>query len=275
MVVLLSLAAALAYGVSDFVGGVAARRTSAWPVAFVSTAAALAGAVVLAVAVDASPTRVDLGWGALAGIGTGAGGAFLYRGLAAGRMGVVAPISAVGAALVPVTVGVVAGERPDALVWLGLVAAVPGIWFVSREPGESGDVAAGIVDGVLAGLGFGLLFAAMGQVPESAGFWPLAAAQAVGAVCVALTASVLGGRWVPHHPSQAWGAVAGVLATAAVVAFLLATQTGLLTVASVVTSLYPAVTIVLAAAVLREHIHRAQAWGLALCGLAVALVAAG
>ncbi len=275
MVVLFSLAAALSYGLSDFVGGLASRRTTAWPVAFLGTLSALAGALVLALVVEGAPTSSDLWWGALAGIGSGAGGAFLYRGLAAGRMGVVAPISAVGAALVPVTVGVVTGERPDLLVWLGIAAAVPGIWFVSREPGASGDVAAGIVDGVLAGLGFGLLFAAMGQVPESAGFWPLTVAQGMAAVAVVVTATLLGGRWVPDHPSQAWGLAAGVLATAAVVAFMLATQTGLLTVASVVTSLYPAITIVLAAAVLREHIHRAQAVGLALCGVAVVLVAAG
>ena len=94
-------------------------------------------------------------------------------------------------------------------------------------------------------------------------------------VCVALTAAALGGRWVPHERSQAWGVVAGLLATAAVVAFLLATQTGLLTVASVVTSLYPAITIALAALVLRERIHASQGVGLLLCGVAVGLVAAG
>lgn len=275
MAVLLSLAAALAYGLSDFVGGLASRRTSAWSVAFVGAAAAFVGAVVLAAVVDASPTRSDLVWGALAGIGTGAGGAFLYRGLATGRMGVVAPISAVGAALLPVCVGVATGERPALLVWLGILAAVPGIWLVSREPGGSGDLAAGILDGVLAGLGFGLLFAAMGQVPEQAGFAPLAVAQAVGAVSVAVTATLLGGRWVPSERSDAWGVLAGLLASAAVVAFLLATQTGLLTVASVVTSLYPAVTIALAAAVLRERIHASQGVGLLMCGLAVGLVAAG
>ena len=98
MAVLLSLAAALAYGLSDFVGGLASRRTSAWPVAFVGAVAAFAGAVVLALVTHGSPSSADLWWGALAGIGSGAGGAFLYRGLAAGRMGVVAPISAVGAA---------------------------------------------------------------------------------------------------------------------------------------------------------------------------------
>lgn len=274
MAVLLALAASLAYGLSDFVGGLASRRTSAWPVAFVGALAALVGAVVLTLVTGGSPTRADLWWGALAGVGSGAGGAFLYRGLAAGRMGVVAPISAVGAALLPVCVGVATGERPELLVWLGIAAAVPGIWLVSREPGSSGELAAGIVDGVLAGLGFGLLFAAMGQVPEAAGFGPLALAQAVGVVGVAATASVLRGRWIPWHPSQAWGAAAGLLATAAAASFLLATQTGLLTIASVVTSLYPAVTIALAAALLRERIHGAQGLGLALCGLAVGLVAA-
>ena len=275
MVVVLSLVAALAYGLSDFVGGLVSRRTSAWAVAFTGNAAAFAGAVVLALVVDGAPSRSDLLWGALAGVGTGAGGAFLYRGLAAGRMGVVAPISAVGAALVPVCVGVATGERPAVLVWLGIAAAVPGIWLVSREPGSSGDRAAGILDGVLAGLGFGLLFAAMGQVPEDAGYAPLALAQAVAMVCVALTASALAGRWWPYERSQAWGVAAGILATVAVVAFLLATQTGLLTVASVVTSLYPAITIALAALVLRERIHASQGVGLLLCGLAVGLVAAG
>lgn len=274
MAVLLSLAAAVAYGLSDFVGGLAARRTSAWPVAFVGTTVAFAGALGLALLTHGSPTRTDLWWGALAGVGSGVGGAFLYRGLAAGRMGVVAPISAVGAALLPVGVGIATGERPELFVWAGIVAAVPGIWLVSREPGGSGDLAAGILDGVLAGVGFGLLFAAMGQVPEAAGFAPLAVAQGVGAVAVAVTAAGLGQRWIPDHPSQAWGAVTGVLSTAAAAAFLLATQTGLLTIASVVTSLYPAVTIALAALVLHERVHAPQALGLALCGLAVGLVAA-
>jgi drug/metabolite transporter (DMT)-like permease len=274
MAVVLALLASVAYGLSDFVGGLASRRTSAWPVAFVGALAALVGAVALTAMTEGSPSSADLWWGALAGIGTGAGGAFLYRGLAAGRMGVVAPISAVGAALLPVGVGVATGERPDLMVWLGIVAAVPGIWLVSREPGTAGEVAAGIVDGVLAGLGFGLLFAAMGQVPEDAGFAPLALAQAVGVVCVALTASVLRGRWVPWHPSQLWGAAAGLLATAAAALFLVATQSGLLTVASVLTSLYPAVTIALAALVLRERIHGTQGLGLVLCGVAVGLVAA-
>lgn len=272
---LLSLAAALAYGLSDFVGGLASRRTSAWPVAVVGAFGSFVGALLLALVTDGSPAPDDLLWGALAGVGSGTGGAFLYRGFAAGRMGVVAPVSAVGAAMVPVVVGVASGERPSTLVWLGIAAGLPGIWLVSREPGGLAGHAEGAVDGVLAGLGFGLLFAATAQVSEEAGLWPLVVTQAVAVVAVVLTAALLRSAWRPDDPSQAWGLLAGALATLGVLAFLLATRTGLLTVAAVLTSFYPAVTILLAATVLREAVHRVQVVGLALCAVTVVAVAAG
>ena len=274
MTVLLSLLAATAYGLSDFVGGLVSRRTSAWPVAVVSQVGAVAGALVVALLTPGTPTHPDLWWGALAGVGSGTGGAFLYRGFASGRMGVVAPVSAVGAALLPVAVALATGERPDLLVWLGVLVAVPAIWLVSREH-VAGSASAGLGDGVLAGLGFGLLFVAMGQVPDGAGAWPIVVAQVTAVAAIALTATALGQRWVPTVRAEAWGLVAGVLATLAVLAFLLATHHGLLTIAAVLTSLYPAVTVLLAATVLREHVHRVQAVGLFLSGVAVALVAAG
>lgn len=275
MGVLLSLAAALAYGLSDFIGGLASRRTSAWPVALLASVGGLLGALVLALSLPGTPAGADFGWGALAGLGSGFGSAFLYRGLAGGRMGVVAPVSAVGAAVLPVAVGVLTGERPELLVWLGIAPALPGIWLVSREPVAGAGMAAGLLDGVLAGLGFGVLFAAMGQIPDGAGYWPLASAQFVSVLAIALTAMLLGAPWVPRSHSDLWGLVAGVLASAAVLAFLLATQSGLLAVAAVVTSLYPAFTILLAALVLSERVHRVQGVGLGLCAVAVALVAAG
>src|SRR3954466_8926197 len=162
--VLLSLGAALAYGLSDFLGGVISRRTSVWPVAMLACAGAALGTLVLALTVSGTPTGADIAWGLLAGVGSGTGTAFLYRGFAKGRMGVVAPVSAVGAALLPAALGVVTGERPSMLVWVGMVAALPGIWLVSREPPADQDagaaIAAGLLDGILAGAGFGLLFAA-------------------------------------------------------------------------------------------------------------------
>lgn len=274
----LALASALAYGLSDFIGGLASRRTSAWPVAFMGGVGGFVGALGLAVTVPGDPSGQDVAWGVVGGIGSGLGGAFLYRGFAAGRMGVVGPVSAVGSVLVPMVVGVLVGERPSLLVWVGILAAMPGIWLVSHEPAVDGaprGPAAGVLDGVVAGLGFGLLFVATGQVGPGAGFWPLAVIQGMGLVAVVATAVLLGGRWRPDHPSQAWGLVAGLLATSGVLTFLLATQRGLLTVAAVLASLYPAITILLAATVVKERIHRGQAVGLVFCGLAVALVSAG
>lgn len=278
MAVVLALMAALAYGLSDFIGGLASRRTSAWPVAFTGSCGAIVGAIVLALFLPGHPDLGDLAWGALSGFGSGAGGAFLYRGFATGRMGVVAPVSAVGAALLPVLVGVVTGERPQLLAWLGIALAVPGIWLVSREPADgsvSRKVAAGLRDGVIAGIGFGVLFAAMGQVPQGAGFWPLVASQCVAMITIALTAVLLRESWLPRRRSDAWGLVCGVLSAVAVFAFLLATQRGLLAISSVLTALYPATTVLLAALVLKERVHRAQAGGLALCAATVALVSLG
>lgn len=273
MTVLLALVAAFFYGLSDFLGGVASRRTSVWPVGLLACVGALAGSVVIAAFNGGDPTRADVGWALIAGVGTGSGTAFLYRGLAAGRMGVVAPISAVGAVLVPLVVAVSTGERPAIIGWLGILLALPGIWFVSRDD-ASGSLSSstGLVDGVLAGLGFGLLFAALGQVPAEAGLWPLVGTQAVSILALAFAAVALGGNPIPRQRGDFWGLVAGVLASLAVLFFLLATSRGLLSIAAVITSLYPAFTVIFAIALLREHVHRAQALGLALCAVAVVCV---
>lgn len=133
----------------------------------------------------------------------------------------------------------------------------------------------GLGDGVLAGLGFGTLFAALAQVTDDAGLWPLAVSQLVGVVVVVAVATVLRQRWRPDHPAAWGGAAAGTLGGLATLAFLVSTHHGLLTVSAVLTSLYPAGTVLLAALVLKEHIHRAQLVGLALCAVTVTFVAAG
>ena len=279
MPVLLSLLSAMSYGLGDFVGGFASKRTNPWSVALV---AQLGGAtVILGVTLftGGSPTGQDLLWAVVAGVGNGFGTAFLYRGLSSGRMGVVAPVSGVGTALVPVAVGVLAGERPAALVWTGIVLALPGIWLVAREPvgpgGRDVQPGNGLIDGILAGLGFGSLFAALAQIPEEAGFLPLAVNQLVACAAVIAVATALRSRWFPREARAAAGLVSGVLGALATGAFLVATQGGYLTVTAVIASLYPAFTVLLAATVLREHVHRAQTVGLGLCAVAVTLVAAG
>lgn len=284
MAILLALFSALAYGLSDFVGGLVSRRVSAWPVAVVGQLSATGCTAAAALLFAGSPTRTDLAWALLAGLASGVGTGFLYRGFASGRMSVVAPVSAVGAAVVPVVVGGVSGERLGLLVWTGIVLALPGIWLVSSSaeelpadgtPPARVSLAEGVLDGVLAGLGFGVLFAALGQVPDEAGLWPLVLAQVVSVPAVIALAVGLGAAWLPREPQTWWALTAGPLGAAATTAFLLATQSGYLTVAGVLASLYPATTVLLAALLLHERVHRAQGVGLVLCALAIAFVAGG
>jgi drug/metabolite transporter (DMT)-like permease len=276
MSILLSLLAAASYGLGDFNGGLFSRRGGAWAVSLVAQLAGTALVLLLVLFTGGSPTAGDLAWALVAGVGNGFGTAFLYRGLSSGRMGVVAPVSGVGAVLVPVVVGVLTGERPGALVWVGVLLALPAIWLVSREP-VTGTVAggSGMLDGVLAGLGFGSLFAALAQIPADAGFLPLALNQLVAGVAIILVAVALHQDWVPRNRYALGGAISGALGATATGLFQVATQHGYLSVAAVITSLYPAFTVLLAATVLRERVHRTQALGLALCAGAVVLVAAG
>ncbi|HCB04051.1 MAG TPA: EamA family transporter [Nocardioides bacterium] len=279
MTVLLSLMAAAAYGLSDFNGGWFAKRGGPWAVSLLAQVSATVVVLLVALVDGGDPTRSDLLWAVVAGVGNGFGTAFLYRGLASGRMGVVAPVSGVGAVVVPVAAGVLTGERPGALVWTGVLLALPAIWLVSREPTTAVDGApprgSGVLDGILAGLGFGALFAALAQIPEEAGFLPLAVSVAVASATIILVAIVLRQDWVPRSGWAFGGAISGVLGALATGLFQVASYHGYLSVAAVITSLYPAFTVLLAALVLRERVHAAQGVGLAMCATAVALVAAG
>jgi drug/metabolite transporter (DMT)-like permease len=276
--VLLALASAAAYGLSDFLGGLFAKRHSAWTIALWGQLGALLTAGVVALAVGGAPLPVDLLWAVVAGVGSALGGAFLYRGLAGGRMSVVAPISAVVSAAVPVAAGVAAGERPAPLAWAGIAVGLVAIWLVARSPDPAearprGRTGASIRDGVLAGAGFGLAFAAIGQVREEAGLWPNAVSMLVAVVVLLGTALIVRAPLTLPPRRAGLALLPGVLGALALTLFLLASQQGLLTVVAVISSLYPATTVILAAAVLRERIHPGQAIGLAACATAVALVA--
>lgn len=275
MAIVLALVSALAYGISDFLGGIFSKRASPWQVATVGQSSSALCALAAGLVLAGTPVAGDWLAAALAGFGGGFGAAFLYRGLSSGKMSVVAPISAIGSALIPVGVGLVQGERPSGLAVMGIALAFPAIYLISRvAPGtESGH--GGVLDGVLAGLGFGMLFVGLGQVGGDAGLLPVALAQLTSVLGVVLTATVLHQGWVPRQRG-AWNAVVmGPLGASATGFFLYATHTGLLSVVSVIASLYPAGTVVLAAVLLREQIHRSQGAGLAFAAVAVALVAAG
>ncbi len=276
--IILALMAAVGYGAADFVGGLTARRTSPWAIALAGQLAGCLAMLAIGLSTPGQAQSVHFAWALLAGLGSAVGTVFLYRGLARGRMGVVAPVSGVGAALVPVLVGVSLGERPAPLTWVGVLVALPGIYLVSREVADgTGRSWGGIADGALAGLGFGVLFVALAQVPESAGLLPLAANQGVGAIFTLAVAGLLRQAWVPRDRAgfraTGWGAVGGLLGTAGTTAFLLASHSADLAVVGVLASLYPAVTVLLAATVLREPFRLSQAFGLLVCGASVGLVA--
>jgi drug/metabolite transporter (DMT)-like permease len=274
VVLLLALGAALAYGVSDFVAGTATRRAGAWAVA--ATSQAVAAGVIVGVALlhPGAPRPAELAWGALAGLGNGAGNVFLFRGLGRGRMAVVAPLSALATAGLPVLVGLAAGERPGTLPIVGVLLALPAVWLVSLGgPGLRAATREDLVDGLAAGVGFGVQFAALGQVAASGGLVPLAVSQLVSVASILVGATLAAAPWRSGPGERRPAALAGLLAGIATVWFQLAAQRGFLSVASVLTALYPAVTVVLAAVVLREPIGRTQGIGLALAATAVALIA--
>ncbi len=272
----LALTAALAYGASDFVGGTGSRRHSAWAVVLVGQVCGAALMVACGLHAPADPRDADFAWALLGGAGSATGGIFLYRGLSRGRMGLVAPVSAVGAAVLPVLVGVVLGERPTWLTWLGVLVAVPGIWLVSREsPAATADTRGALVDGAAAGAGFGVLFVALAQVSSTAGFIPLAANQLIGAAVTGVAAVAVGQEWRPRPGVLPWGAASGALGAAGTLTFLLSTRATDLSVAAVLASLYPAVTVALASIALGERLGPAQRLGIGICTLAVATLAIG
>jgi drug/metabolite transporter (DMT)-like permease len=300
MSVPVALPAALAYGVADFAGGVAARRAPVLVVTATAQAAGLLTLVPAVLLVSGGPSAAAFGYGALAGI-AGAGGLLLYlRALSVGPMGVVAPVSAVVGAGLPLAVGLVGGERLGPVTVLAIVVAMAAIMLATA--GTRGDAAAstGLLFGLGAGVGFGLFFVGLDATPDDSGLWPLLAGRVVSVSL--LVALVLrhrlplrlgvrpvvrdlepAGRAVPVKAPTGGGGpspmllmvVCGVLDTGANVLFLLATRLGDLGVSAVVVSLYPVVVVVLARVVLGERLTRMQLTSAALALLASALLAAG
>ena len=274
--IFLALGASLSYGVGDFLGGITSRRTHVLRVLIVSQAAGAAAVVVWVVLAD----EPVLGTGAtLAAIGAGIGGlsglAALYRGMAIGAMGVVAPISSMAAAI-PFTVGIARGERPSLLQVLGAVVALGGLGLVSRTSEElRGRVAAGVGLALLAAVGFGFYFVLLDVAADESPSWAVLVARLSSSV-LALGAALAAGVSL-GLPRRLLLPVLGVglCDVGANVLFAVATTRGLVSVVSVLTSLYPAITVALAAALLRERVGGIRLVGAGAVLAGAALLAAG
>jgi uncharacterized membrane protein len=288
LAVLLGLLAGITYGSADFLGGLGTKRNPEIRVALISQ---ICGLVVYLVAFPVLPEGRFTGeawlWGGLAGLTGAVGLAFLYRGLAYGRMSVVAPITAVIAAVMPVAFGLLTGERPSGLQLAGIGLAIPAIALVSSTPHAEANPGAagttlraragtlGVFDALISGVSIGLFLITLARSGEETGVFPLLAARIVSIVLFGTL--VLVTRTSPRLVRGTGQIVAasGALDVTANLLYVLGTRTGLVSVVAVLTSLYPGSTVVLSRAVLGERLGTLQIVGLMLALAGVAAMAAG
>lgn len=284
MAIVLSLVSALMYGVSDFVGGRASRRVPPVAVAFFAEAVMLPIALVLVPLVERdAPGTAAVVWGLVAGLTGSVGVVGLYIALAKGNMTVVAPVTGLVAAAVPVIVGVALGDRPTALAVVGIVLALGAVALI----GGFGDLLAGgshprvevrtVVLAVAVGAAFGMLFVAFARAGDDAGMWPLLFARFSGLPALAVTFLVLGRREARGHGRALVlpGVAVGVLIMCANGTYLVATRHGLLSIVAVVVAMYPASTVLLATIVDGERASRWQVTGMVLAAAALLMITLG
>jgi drug/metabolite transporter (DMT)-like permease len=270
----LALGASALWGAGDYLGGVTSRRVATLTVLAYSQVAGLVGILAASLFLgDEFLSAVGFLAAVCAGLGGVVGLGALYRGMAVGAIGVVAPISA-SAAVIPVTVGLLRGERPSALQLFGIAVALIGVFFVSREPGQAGRLAAGVPLALLAAVGFGSYFLFIDRASSDDAFWAVVIARSTSSL-IAVAAAV--SRAALHAPTRLLPTLVaiGLFDVGANVLLALALNEGFVSIVSVLASLYPVITIALAVVLLRERPSRSQALGGTAALLGVALISAG
>jgi len=279
---LLALVSALVWGVADFVGGLASRRSTPLQTLVLTTPAGLVLIVPLALLVGGDPAGT-----ALPGIGSALFGSLgillLYAALTIGPMGIVSPIAAVIGAAIPVVVGLLQGDRPGTAAYVGMVLAVVAIVTVGLEPQAPTDDARhqkvstkALVLAILSGIGI----AVISQAPDDSGLWSVVWARGTSTLIIAVLGGIVALRSrTPYaaveRPVRLQALSAGVLDVGANAIYVLALQIGLLSVVSVLGSLYPAATVLLARFVLAERLRPMQKVGMVTAIVAAALLALG
>ena len=275
MSVPIALPTAVTYGVADFTGGLAARRAPVLAVTAVVQLAGLLALVPVALLVPGNPSAAGLLVGGLAGIAGGAGLLLYLKALAVGPMGVVAPLSAVVGAGLPLLVGLLGGERlgPVTLVAIGIALVAIVLATAGGKAGTGGRI--GPLMALGAGAGFALFFVGLHAAPTDSGMWPLLVGRLASAPALVVVAALIGGLRPGAGFPWKLAVFSGVFDTLANVFFLLATRSGDLGVSSVVVSLYPVVVALLAGVVLRERLTALQIGGAGLAVGASVLLAVG
>ena len=286
MPALLALVSAMVWGVADFVGGLASRRSTPLQTLVLTTPAGLVLVVPLALLVGGDPRG-----SALPGVGSALFGSMgillLYAALTIGPMGIVSPVAAVIGAAIPVVVGLLQGDRPGTAAYVGMVLAVVAIVTVGLEPQAPTDDSRhqkvstkALLLAIASGIGIGGFMAVISQAPDDSGLWSVVWARGTSTVIIAVLGGVVALRsrtpyLAPGRSIRVQALSAGVLDVGANALYVLALQVGLLSVVSVLGSLYPAATVLLARFVLAERLHLMQKVGMVTAILAAALLALG
>jgi drug/metabolite transporter (DMT)-like permease len=269
----LALGGAVLYGLADFSGGFASKRLPSWGVVAWSQSIGLLALVAGLLIFPAEQVTVaDIGWGMLAGFGGAIGVGLLYRSLAEGTMAIVSPVTAATTAALPVIVDIVTGGNLAPTATVGVLIALLAIVTIAGERSANRISPRLLAMALAAGAGFALFFIAIAQTSEASGFWPL-----VGARGVTIPLGFLLHRAVerPVRPTGVglrWVAAAGLLDMGANLFVAAALQQGPLGIVSVLSSLYPVVTVLVAMVVLRERLSGVQAAGVVLAMAAVVLL---
>ena len=229
---------------------------------------------------QASPSRVDLVWGGVAGLAGSVGVGLLYHALAIGTMAVVAPTTAVCAVAIPVMAGVLGGERLAAMTAVGMGLAVAAIVLVSRESNGAPRVRArqlprGVGIALLSGVAIGLFFLALARTSPAAGMWPLVASRSLSLVLFGVIAVATAQPLRMASPVARLATGGGIVDMAANALYLASTRYGALSVVVTLASLYPASTVILARVILGERLSRWQITGVLCALVAIALIVSG
>ena len=277
MTALLAIASALLIGGADFLGGVLSRRASAVRIAALAQLTSLVLAIPAALLVDWDRvTTTDVAWSLGSGVCVGIGLVLFYSAMARGMISLVAPVTAVIGATIPVFYALANGERPGAVALAGIALAVAAIALVSVAPSDgppNGTPGVGVLPlAIGAGVLFGLFYVCLSRTSDAAGLWPVPILRVASTgVLVGLALATTRGVAIRREFASRI-VVIGVLEVAAGVAVLLALQRGPISVASVLASLYPVTTTFLAAMVLRERLRGIQLVGVALALAAIVLI---
>jgi drug/metabolite transporter (DMT)-like permease len=262
-------------GSADFFGGIASKKANPFSVAAWSQWVGFPVILVVALAYGGTPTTEDLALGMVAGLGSAIGVVALYRGFSVSAVGIVAPIASTVAAMLPILIGILGGERPESVVAAGLMVGLVSVVLVGYVPGAGHLSLSGITHGVVSGVGFAMMVVAYSRTSEDSGLTSAVSGRLASAVVATVAMLVVGAPrsierhvWVPT-------ALAGGLAGLGMGFFVAASQRADLILVGMAIALFPAVTVVLAAIFLKEHLARSQWLGIVFAVVAVALISIG